>query len=442
MTSPYLARLQAKYDALRADISGVQTRATDADRDLTEDELRTVGEQAAQAKAIYAQIEDATEVEARNRKVAELAASLPKVEEAPAVTETRSTGNAVVTARDPGHYRSVEEGGQNSFFGDMYRAKVLGNVDATKRLDEHTRAVTQATGGTGIIPPKWLVAEYMAIARQTRAVANAVRHLPLGRDPRPIVLPKQTQGIDASPSNLVAQAAEGANTAAWGADKFTSNTDTLTPAAYAAYQDVSRQLLDSSDPAIDALVFGDLRAAWDTLIEGLVCSAILAGGTATGTTWATQTAWKAGTTPTSPLDAIVDAQTAVAGDQRGMADLVITNFKRFGEFRKLKDSSNRPLMPVSRYGPQNAMGTLDNLLVGDIEGSDVLASAGVATAVLEKYAVLRRNAVILAESDVLDFTYDQVAGPSAVRMGIWGYVGTLVRNPNSVSVQVITSSTT
>ena len=98
-------------------------------------------------------------------------------------------------------------------------------------------------------------------------------------------------------------------------------------------------------------------------------------------------------------------------------------------------------MPVSRYGPQNATGALDNRLIGDIEGVDAVATAGVPTTYAETYAVLRRNAVILAESDVQDFTYEQAGGPAFVRMGIWGYVGTLVRNPNSISIQTVTAAT-
>jgi HK97 family phage major capsid protein len=234
------------------------------------------------------------------------------------------------------------------------------------------------------------------------------------------------------------QAAEGTNTAGWGDPRFTTSSDTLTPVTYAAYQDVSRQLLDASDPAVDALIFGDLRAAWDQKIENLVCAAILASGTAFQTVSADVFT---GVDAAGGIDYVIDAEVAVSEDLRGPADLAVMNFARFGTFRKMKDGSNRPLMPVSRYNPQNANGALGNTLMGDIEGVDALATAGVPTPAAEaneQFAVLRAAAVILAESDVLDFTYDQVAGPSAVRMGIWGYVGTLVRNPGSVQVITVT----
>lgn len=437
MRNAYLVALRAKYDKAAADIAAIQTRAVDEKRDLTEDELRSVTELGATAKTIAEQITPLLEIETRNAEVLAATANiLPATETATTdKPETRSvqTGNAQVQERDPGHYRSEVDGGQHSFFGDHFRANVRGDKEALQRLQEHSRAVVQSANA-GIVPPRWLTDEYLATARQTRVVADLVRHLDLGTDPRPLVLPKQTGGTDA---NILDQAAEGANTAGWGTDRFTTSNDTLTPTTKAAYQDVSRQLLDSSSPAVDSLIFEDIRSAYDTVVEGLVCAAILAGGTAAGTTFANEAAFKANA---AAIDGVIDGQMAVAGDQRGVADLVVMNFRRFGAFRKLKDGNNRPLMPVSRYNPQNANGAVGNFLVGDIEGADAVGTAGVPTAYAEKYAVLRRNAVLLAESPISDFTYEQVGGPSNVRMGIWAYVGVLVRNPGSVSIQTVTAA--
>lgn len=437
MPNPYLVRLREQHDALRSSIEGMQTRAAEGNRDLTEDELRSVTEQAAQLKGLTDQIENLTEVETRSRRVGELTASLGENGQGDTqqLGGEQTRGRVTTRDRDPGHYRSVKEGGERSFFADHFRASVLKDRDSQQRLDEYMRAVTQASGGTGIIPPKWLVDEYDPLARQARVVADMVRRLPLGRDPRPLVLPKQTTGTDA---NVTTQTAEGANNAGWGTDRFATDKDTLTPVTKAAYQDVARQLLDSSSPAVDSLIFGDLHEAWDAIVESLVCAAILAGGTATGATFANEAAFKA--QDGGAIDGAIDAQINVAGDQRGMADLVVMNFRRWGAHRKLKDTTGRPLMPVSRYGPANARGALGNLLVGDIEGMDAVGTSGIPTTYAEKYAVLRRRAVILAESDVMDFTYEQVAGPAAIRMGIWGYVGTLVRNPNSVAIMTVTAA--
>lgn len=460
MPNPYLTRLREQHEQLRSSIEAVQTTAATANRDLTDEELRSIVDDAAKLTRLTEQIETLANAETQNRNVADRLDTLTRDAGEQGGQESRARATAELAARisddrgdetqnlggqqnrsrtttrdrDPGHYRSAKDGGQRSFFADHYRSKMLNDADAAQRLEEHMRAVTQSSGGTGIIPPKWLTDEYMSIARQIRVVADAVRNLPLGDDPRPLVLPKQTGGTDA---NIVSQSAEGANTAGWGTDRFTTNSDTLTPVTKAAYQDVSRQLLGASTPAVDTLIMGDLRSAFDAVVEGIVCAAILAGGTAAGTTFANEAAFKASA---AAIDGVIDGQMAVAGDQRGPADLVVMNYRRFGAFRKLKDGNNRPLMPVSRYGPQNAAGALDNVLAGDIEGSVALGSSGVPTAYPETYAVLRRNAVILGESDLFDFTYEQVGGPAFVRMGIWGYVGVLVRNPNSVSIQTVTAA--
>lgn len=435
MPNPYLVRLREQHDALRSSIEGLQTRAAEGNRDLSEDELRSVTDQAAQLKALADQIEQLTEVEVRSRKVGELAASLG-TDDGDGSEQHRS--RVTTRDRDPGHYRSVAEGGEHSFFGDMFRSKANGDREAEQRLGEHMRAVTVGSGGQGVVPPKWLMDEYQSLARQGRVVADRVRRLPLGSDPRAITLPKQTAGTD---QNLTTQTTEGANNAGWGADRFATGKDTLTPEADSAYQDVSRQLLNSSSPAADVLIMGDLRGAWDTKIENAVCAAILANGTPFTPEVALTDTPNASPTfkGAVPIDAVIEAQVAVSEDLRGPADLAIMTYARFGKFRKLRDDANRPLMPVSRYGPQNANGALGNTLVGDIEGVDAYGTNGVTwtSGSDEEFAVLRSQAVILGESDILEFTYDQVVGPSAVRMGIWGYFGVLVRNPGSVQVITI-----
>ncbi|GAB3372544.1 phage major capsid protein [Amycolatopsis echigonensis] len=427
MTNPYLAQQRAKYEALTASIQGVQTRAAEENRDLTDVELRSVTEQAEQASKLADVIEQLADVEVRAKKTRETAAALADDGE----PETRSA-RVTTQDRDPGHYRSEKDGGRHSFFSDHYRSKVLLDREANTRLAEHLRSVNVDPNGAGIVPPRWLTDEYQAAAYQQRAVADRVRKLDLGQDPRPLILPGQTKGT----APISKQAAEGKNNGGWGSDKFATGTKTLTPEMHAEYQDVSRQLLDSSSPAVDALIMTDLALAWGEGVETAVCEAILADGTAAGTVFADETAFAAGA-----IDGVIDAQTAVAEGKRGLADLVVVSYKRFGAFRKLKDNAGRNLMPVSRYNPQNANGALGNSLVGDIEGSDVVATTGVPSGKPEKYAVLKSNAVLLAESGTVDFSYDQIGGPSFVRVGIWGYLGVLVRNPELVSVSTVTGAT-
>lgn len=466
MGDTYLDVARKSFADLQTKITKVQADAAASGKGLTEEEFRAVKTDVDAAKELAGQIKELTDNEAQTRAVGELAASLGTGKTGDGNPDegkdggdgAQHRGAATTNQRDPGHYRSLKDGGKGSFFGDLFDAGHNRNADAIKRLAENTtymRAagpVTQASGGLGIVPPKWLTDEYLKMGRQGRVVANLVRNLPIGDDPRPLVLPKQTAQVDA---DMTAQTNEGANNTGWGDPLFTTNTDTLTPVASAAYQDVSRQLLAAGIPSADVLILQDLHDAWDLKIEKAVCTAIV-GGTAFGTPFLTDYSVAAGSATATQfnyvvggtgggsiaVNTVIDAQTAVANALYGPADIAVMNYSRFGKFRKLVDVNGRPLMPVSRYNPQNAQGALDKMLVGDIEGVDAYGTNGIAgTSVpsAEKFAVLRSQAVLLAESTLLEFNYEQIVGPSSVRMGIFGYFGALVRVPAAVQVITVTA---
>lgn len=412
--NPYLKRLREQYDAIRTNIEGLQTRAADGNRDLTEDELRSVTEQGETAKTLAKQIEDLTEIETRSAKVAELAASLPA--ESNGSTERR-TSSTTAQDRDPGHYRSEKDGGKNSFFGDLYHSKTNGDEQAATRLREHTRALTTGAQGPGIVPPKWLTDEFELLARQGRGLANAVRNIPLGDDPRPITLPKQITGTDAV---VAEQASE--NTAVGGADAWDSDVDTVTPKPTAGKQTVSRQMVDMSSPAIDQLIYGDLIAVYNDKVETKVGAAVLAGGVAL-TALANEAAFSTGA-----HDSVVDLAIAVRGARKLPADILAMTVNRYGKFLKLKDTTGRPLIPMDSAGPMNVIGAGSVAVDGRIDGLGVIATDGMgAGGYPDTYAAVRASDVVLFESNMLRFRFEEVAGPESIVLGIWGYTAVIVR---------------
>lgn len=215
MPNPYLVRLNEQYRSLQTTIEGIQTRAANENRDLTEEETRSVTEQIGQARTLATQIEQLSEYETRSAAVGQLAAQhagngQQQTREGQGSEEDRSgwqrlTGNAQTRERDPGHYRNPKEGGNHSFFADAFHARSYSHRGATQRLTEHFRSVgytdeqtratlTTGSNGPGLIVPHWLTDEYQKINYQKRVVANAVRPMPLNGDPRPLTLPKQTAG--------------------------------------------------------------------------------------------------------------------------------------------------------------------------------------------------------------------------------------------------------
>lgn len=355
----------------------------------------------------------------------------------------RSASGWYTRDRDPGHYRAVKEGGRLSFFGDIYGAHVLGSDAAQKRLAEHhramlpvyfqqDRAVTTGSGGTGLIAPHWLVQEYALINRQARLLANRVRNIPLGGDYRPLTLPKQTAGTD---SNVSVQTTEGTNNGGWGTDAYTSNTDIVTPKPYAAYQDVSRQMLSMGVPAIDELIFADMRSVLDFKIETLVANVMLAAAVA-GDTLANEAAFIASGAASG---AVIDGLVTAWANRNLPPDIITSAIPRFGAFRKLVDSTGRPIMPVSQYGLMNAAGQVDaGVVTGTFEGLDYLPTAGMGagTSKPEKFLVARSADTVLFTDDILQFEFDQVVGPSNIRLGIWSYAAAITRYAGTGTVAV------
>lgn len=432
--NPYLKAQRDKFDALRTSIEGLQTRAADEKRDLTEDELRSVTEQAASAKVLAEQIENLTEVETRNAKVASLAAVVDVETEAVKNRASMQVGASRTTAvdRDPGHYTRSS---QNSFFADLTHARD-GDDKAAQRLVEHNRALSTGTGnaGAGVVPPHWLVEEYDALARQGRPLANAVRNIPLGSDPRPLTLPKQLTGTD---TEVTEQSAE--NDATEDDDAWTSGVDTVTPKPTAGIQIVSRQMLDMSSPAVDLLIFGDMLSAYNLKVEKKVGAALVTASGSAVVTFATEAAFNA---DLDASDAVVDTAVAVRDARKLPADIIAMGVVRHGAFLKLKDADGRPLVPQESAGPVNVIGVGSVAAEGRLHGLAVIATDGINTTGTypESIVVLRAADTILFESDVMRFKYEQPLGPESVKLGIWAYTGVIVRQAGKSSKRIIVTA--
>lgn len=451
--NPYLAAQRQKYDALRESIEGLQQRAVDEDRDLTEDELRSVNDQAEAAKALAATIQNLTEIEQRNLQVADFGAKLIQAasdaghQGANEQGKTRPVGHAQTKDRDPGHYRS--DGG-HSFFGDLFHARTLQDADALKRLTEHNRALDMAGEGPGVIPPVWMSQEFAEMARQQRKVANAVRNIPLA-NAAPLSMPKQTGGTD---DNVLDQTSNGGSegshpsssgTNLWDVDSYDTAVDTVSPTAIAGAQLVSRQMLDSSNPAIDALIFGDLTSAYNLKIEAKVVAAMVTAASTAVATYATEAAWTAGldAAAESPavyvIDAITDAAIAVRTARKLPADILIASVARYASLLKIKDASGRPLVPAASAGLSNVVGrgnvAVDGFL--DTANLSILATDGVPATYPESVVAARALDTILFESPMLRFRYEEPNGPEVIRLGIWAYAATYVKYAGSSTKRIV-----
>lgn len=76
MPSPYLTKKVEQYNGLRAEIVGHQTRAASEDRDLTDEELRSIRDASAKADPLYKEIVELQEEQTRSDAVAQTAARI------------------------------------------------------------------------------------------------------------------------------------------------------------------------------------------------------------------------------------------------------------------------------------------------------------------------------------------------------------------------------
>jgi HK97 family phage major capsid protein len=428
--NPYLAKQREKYDALRTSIEGLQTRAAEQNRGLSEDELRSVNEQIETSKKLFAEIESLTDVETRNRKTAEMAAAVA----GDGNEQTRSTSSTTAKDRDPGHYRSAKEGGRRSFFADLHSSK-QGDNAAAQRLSEHTRALTSVDEGPGTTPPKWMTSEWSEIRSQSRRVASAVRNAALP-DPAPMSLPRQT----ARAGTLAEQTTEESSTDF--TDGWDSTAVTVTPKMTAGGQKVTRVMLDASTPAIDQLIWADLLADYDSAVEAKVVAAMVTAAGSATVTYATEATYNTGLDPAEATyigDAILDTAIAVRNANKLPADILVSSVTRWGSLLKIRDSLGRPLIVAPENGPSNAIGSGQVANDGRVYGLSILATDGI-TQYPESILVARADDTVLFESPTVRFKYEEPDGPEIIRLGIYAYTAVYVKYTSSVERIAITAA--
>lgn len=453
----YLRNRREEYQALQASIAGLQSRAAEAHRDLTPEELRSVVDMGEKGKLMHAEITSLTEIEIRNAEVAGMQARI-----AGAITEQpnpgvdgqhrssnggsggnaqqdgsgqfRNVGGASTQDRDPGLYI---QGGEFSFLADQFRSQRQGDTAAAERLMRHTNALRDnehlrdvlgagaTTLGAGLVPPVWLAEQFAPVMHRRLRLATQLRQVPWAG---PFAWSIPISGTVAKTSSV----AEGVNT---------TETDpgysvlTVTPKAIMGYSEVSRQMLEASNPAVDAVIYGDLLGDFYDNCELEVISAL------NGQSGVNTVTVSAGVLTTTDLfnqrSGLLDGIAAISDAPAGDADVFCGRTSRWTSYLKMQDANGRPVVLAQSYNPQNAIGegnavngfrspvqgTLESLLA--VTSPTVAASTGF---------ILNSQEHLFSISPPMQFQFEQPAGPALIRVGIWGYeCVTFGRRPKAVT---------
>jgi HK97 family phage major capsid protein len=449
----YLRTLREQYEALKKSINGLQVRAAEGKRDLTTEELRSVVEMGEKAKAIFDQITDLSDIALRDAKVEAMngqvdaalrsgiqpdnaigAAAAGDGDQGAGTDQFRGLGGAHTQDRDPGFYI---RGGQHSFVGDQWRSKTMGDNSAAERLLRHSNALKDnqhlrdvlgagaSTGGAGLVPPVWLAEQFAPILHRKLRVAAQLQQVPWAG---PFAWSIPVAGTVAKTSSV----AEGVNT---------TETDpgytvlTVTPKAIMGYSEVSRQMLEGSNPAVDAIIWADLMGDFYDNCELEVIAAAVAQA---GVNTVTVSAGAASTTDIlAQRSGILDGISAISDNSAGDADIFFGRTSRWTTYLKMQDTAGRPLILAQAYNPQNAIGQggATQGFRSPVQGSlENLAAVTSPTVAASTGFIANSQEHLFSVSPPMQFSFEQPAGPALIRVGVWGYEAvTFGRRPKALT---------
>ena len=219
-------------------------------------------------------------------------------------------------------------------------------------------------------------------------------------------------------------------------------TKTVTPGAISGRIVLSREIVDSSNPAIDQIAFQEMRESYTRQTEVKVYTLLNGTSGAGGTITAgfvpsgAQAATFVGSSGTPPA--------LIAGLRQR---LVAYPFARFASptgaamganaasiLAGAVDSTGRPIFPS--IGATNASGTMSSVDQGfNIDGLDVRAAwAMTGTAAGDSQILFaNRSDLWVWESPLLTFRFEEKQGPANIELNVFGYFATHLLRPVGLS---------
>lgn len=335
---------------------------------------------------------------------------------------TPARREAIVITRDALIYgreaASLPDGSHPSFLSDGWAAR-NGNRDAAERIDRYERATqdmmvtmerdalrAERAGEVlsseipGAYPNDYIPGLLTPRILKGRPMGGFFNRYPIS-DGLPKIFPKVTTS-----TSVAVQSAEGANPAA---SDFATTAVTATPLLYGAETVVSRQVLDGSSPAAEAMIYQDMLEAYAQASETVIKTAVESGASASGTA----------ITAATPYAGTVGNVVKYATTRFNAAEGVFVPPALYAVLAVQPDTNSlRPLLAF--INAQNADGTINRGgLSADILGAEVMHSYASTVNVV---VTARRDDYVIFESPIARFSFDAVTGPAGVRIGLWAYL--------------------
>lgn len=332
--------------------------------------------------------------------------------------------------------RTYEPGNQRSYFLDLARANMRGDVEARQRLDRHAIEVqsepeyrdlnrTDGTGGQ-FVPPAHLMDQFLRLRRAGRATANVVRNLPLPGGTDSITIPGLSTGG--------ATALQSADNAAVQETDPTDRSISVPVRTIAGQVDVALQLLDQSPIAADEILLDDLIRSYNNSLGTQILTAA-SWGLLNQANIGAVTYTDATPTVGELYPKLADAVNRVATGIFSEPSVIVMHPRRWAWLLAALDTQGRPLVVPTSGANQsvNAVGTINDAtggiqrVVGTILGIPVVTDPNMPTNLgagtnEDAIVVMDANEVFLYESAPRTRVLPEVgSGTLTVRLQVYGY---------------------
>jgi hypothetical protein len=258
----------------------------------------------------------------------------------------------------------------------------------------------------------WLAEQFAPILHRKLRVAAQLQQVPWAG---PFAWSIPVAGTVAKTSSV----AEGVNT---------TETDpgytvlTVTPKAIMGYSEVSRQMLEGSNPAVDAIIWADLMGDFYDNCELEVIAAAVAQS---GVNAVTVSAGAATTTDIlNQRSGILDGIAAISDNSAGDADIFVGRTSRWTTYLKMQDTAGRPLILAQAYNAaeRDRSGRRDAGLPQPDPGQSREPGRGHVPTVAASTGFIANSKEHLFSMSPAAAVHVRAARRSrAVRVGVWGY---------------------
>lgn len=373
-----------------------------------------------------------------------MAASFAHLEGPGAVLDQEFAAARVKVISEPPVYRFDSDPRGSSMVRDFWRANTERDHDAVERLrtfqaqqrdmvkllqrmppEARANFDVNTTNGLPVIPPGYRPDLFVNELRRGRPIVSQMSRGTI-TDATPFTVPQFVSSTGATADHV-----EGTNPAE---GSLTLNALTVSPGSVSGRFDLTREIVDASNPAIDAIALATMRESYNRQTEQKAYAELNVNA-------------NVGVSTDVSIGALTNA--ATIDDDLSLTpfrDLLARYpFTRFASptgavigqavtrnFANMKDTTGRPMLPS--IGASNSAGMGNAVDQGwFVDGLAAVPAWAMTQAVGDELAlILNRTDVWAWESPLLTFRFEEKQGPAVIELALFAYFATKVLRPAGI----------